>query len=131
MALLAGCGGGTISDSGPVVGMPVITTVPRPLTANGGTATVQVEITGSSLLDVTSNPPRVDVKDVAGVSLLGGPQRLTSLNSDPNGWAFQFNVPANAGTSPKVYQITIYAQSISGARGNTPFYAGAITVPIR
>ena len=33
--------------------------------------------------------------------------------------------------SPTVYQVTIFAQSIGGSTGNTPFFAGAITVPIR
>ena len=131
IAILAGCGGGTLSLTGPIVGMPVITTVPMRLTAAGGTATVRVEITGNSVLNVTNSPPRIDVKDVTGASLLGGPQPLTSLNSDPNGWAFQFSVPANTTASTIVYQAAIYAQSIGGSTGNTPFFAGAITVPER
>ena len=94
--MLAGCGGGTLSSSGPVVSMPVITTVPQPLTAAGGTAAVQVNISGS-LIDFTNNPPRGDVKDVAGVSLLGGPQLLNNSTSDPSLWTLHFNVPANAG----------------------------------
>lgn len=129
LALLAGCGGGTLSTAGPVVSSPVITTGPSPLAAAGGLVTVRVEITSTNPLNVTTNPPKIDVKDVAGVSLLGGPQPLTSLNSDPNGWAFQFRVPANTSASTIVYQATIYAQSIGGSTGNTPFYAGGIIVP--
>jgi hypothetical protein len=129
LGLLTGCGGGVLSSSGPVIGTPVITTVPTPLTNAGGTATVSVQITGDSLLNVNGNPPRIDVKDTLGVSLLGGPQPMTSLNSDPNAWVFQFNVPTNTTTSPIVYRATVFAQSISGATGNTPFFAGAITLP--
>ena len=131
LAPFYGCGAGTPSLSGPAVSAPVITTVPMPLTFAGGTATVRVTITSTSLLNVSNNPPQIDVKDTSGASLLGGPQPLISLNSDPTGWAFQFNVPSNASTSPKVVQATIFAQSIDGATGNTPFFAGAVTIPGR
>ena len=131
LSLLSGCGGGALSLTGPTVESPTITTVPTPLTAAGGTATVQVQITGNSVLNTTSNPPQIDVKDTAGVSLLGGPKPLVSLNGSPNAWAFQFTVPANATASTVVYQATITAQSISGSTGNTPFNAGGIIVPPR
>ncbi len=128
--LPAGCGGGTLALTGPTDGSPGITTAPMPLTAAGGTATVQVQITGNSVLNTTSNPPQIDVKDTTGVSLLGGPKPLVSLNSSVNTWAYQFNVPANASSgSTVVYQATIYAQSISGSFGNTPFNAGGLIVP--
>lgn len=128
---VAGCGGGTLTLTGPTVAEPAITTSPSPLTAGGGSANVRVRITGSSILNTSTNPPRADVRDVAGVSLLGGPQPLVNDVNDPAAWSLQFAVPANATASPKVYQITITAQSISGATGNTPFFAGAITVPGR
>jgi hypothetical protein len=131
-ALVAGCGGGTLTLSGPVVSAPMITTAPTPMTAAGGTAAVRVTITSASLLNLATSPPAVDVTDTSGASLLGGRQPLVSLNSDPTAWAFQFSVPSNVGGAvPKVYRITIYAQSIGGATGNTPFFAGAVTVPNR
>jgi hypothetical protein len=129
--VVAGCGGGTLALTGPTVADPAIATSPSPLTSGGGTATVRVHITGSSILNTSTNPPRADVRDVTGVSLLGGPQPLVNDANDSTAWSIQFDVPANATASPKVYQVTITAQSISGATGNTPFFAGAITVPGR
>lgn len=128
--LLYGCGDAATSTAGPTVSGPTITTVPTTLTKSGGTATISVTITADNLLNVTTNPPKVDVLDVNGNSIISGKQPLNSLSSVQNGWAYQFNVPSTtsaAGT--KTYRIYIYAQSINGNTGNTPYLAGSIIVP--
>ena len=128
--LISGCGDASTSTAGPVVSSQSITTVPTTLTKSGGTATVTVTITSGNLLNVTTSPPTVDVQDVNGNSIIGGKQPLISLNSQQNGWAYQFAVPATTSTSgTKTYRIYIYAQSINGNTGNTPYQAGSIIVP--
>lgn len=129
---LAGCGGGGQDGelAGPTVTNPQITTAPSPLTNAGGTATVQVDITGAGLDVSAAGQPSIDVKDASARSLLGGAKPMNSLSSQQNRWAYTFALPSNAGGSAaKVYTVTVNARDVKGETGNTPSAVGTVTVP--
>ena len=129
MYALAGCGGATTSilTRGPVVSAPTVTKTAPTLLKTTETVTAHVTIISNTALNVTTNTPTIDFVDPNNKSLIGGPQPLTSLNSDPTGWAYQFSVPA--GAISQSYTVIIYAQDSFGNKGNTPYTAGTITLP--
>ncbi len=139
--VLTGCGGGSGSASttrtGPIVSSVVqsggagnnqtFTVTPAVAPQTGSIVTIRVEITNTANLDVTNNPPRINIFGPGGVSLINGPQPLTRLTSDPNGFVYQYNI--TSGTLMQQYSFTVYAQDKSGNTGNTPFNLGTQTLP--
>ena len=129
MCALTGCGGATNSTitRGPVVSAPSITKTAPTLLNTNETVTAHVTIVSNTALNVTTNTPTIDFIGPTNKSLIGGPQPLTSLNSDPTGWAYQFSVPTAAVS--QIYTVIINAQDSFGNKGNTPYTAGIITLP--
>ncbi len=139
--VLTGCGGGSGSTNttrtGPIVSPAAlgggagnnqtftVTSAVAPQT--GSIVTIRVEITNSAGLNTTTNPPRLDILGPGGVSLINGPQPLQSLNSDPNGFVYQYNI--TGGTLAQQYSFVVYAQDTSGNKGNTPFILATQTLP--
>lgn len=134
-ALLILCATGCGDSSGNVDNTPPtitrvgtgITTTPATLTAAGGTATIQVDITDASGVD--SSSVKVDVT-TGGTSLLGGAQAMTSLSSVQNRWAYPATLPANTSTTAdKVYSVTVTARDLRGNQVSPPYVVGIVTVP--
>ena len=106
---------------------PTFTVAGATLPQTGTTVTVRVEIANSSNLDVTNNPPKINILGPAGTSVINGPQPLQAVSSDPNGWTYSYNI--TSGTPTQQYAFVIYAQDKSGNTGNTPFNLGVLTLP--
>jgi len=129
LCVLTGCGGTTSSalTRGPVISGPTITKTAATLLVTSETVNAQVAIVSNTALNVSTSPPTINFVDPNNKSLIGGPQPLTSLSSDPTAWAYQFSVPASAVS--QTYTVIINAQDSFGNKGNTPYTAGTITLP--
>jgi hypothetical protein len=123
----AGCGSGG-DTSPPVISGAVITTSPNPLTYLGGTATVTANVTDST--GVNAATVKADVLDQNAVSLTGGPQTMAPSLTVPGQYSYTVTLPNNlAGTTNKVYTVSITAADTIGNATPAPFAAGTITVP--
>jgi hypothetical protein len=125
---VAGCGGGGGDNNSPAISSAQITTNPAPLTYVGGNASVSVNVTDPA--GVTASSVQVDVKDKAGVSLIGGPQVMDPTVSPAGTFTYAFTVPNNIfGTANKVYSVSVTATDTVGNQPLQPVVVGTVTVP--
>ncbi len=121
------------TSNGPFVTSSTITRVGTPTVGGGQTFLYHADIAFNDPYD-PANPPAVDIFNPSGQSLIGGRQKLQQVttpngqvNSDPNGWTYQFTL-AQTAIVPTVNTV-LYAQDTSARKGNTPFTAANVTLP--
>ena len=126
--IVAGCGGGGGDSSSPAVTNAAISTTPAPLTYVGGNASVSVDVNDPS--GVTATTVKVDVKDAAGTSLIGGPQVMNPTVGPSGTFTYGFAVPNNIfGTANKNYSVSVTATDKLGNAPLVPVVVGTVTVP--